>query len=99
MSTHREENAALNHQEFEARAIALRSYPTMVFLELTENCNLSCQMCRSSQGYDPSRDMSSALFETIATTLFPHATLIGLNGWGESTILRDFPKRLRTAVE
>ncbi len=99
MTSERERNAALNHQEYLSRALTLESYPTMVFVELTENCNLSCHMCRSSKGYDRALDMSPALFDTIATSLFPRATLIGLNGWGESTILRDFPERLRRAVE
>jgi hypothetical protein len=53
MSSLREANAALNHQEFVDGKLELSSYPTMVF---------------------------------IAKTLFPHASIIGLNGWGESTL-------------
>src|ERR1051325_10964468 len=99
MTALREENAVLNHQEFLARKLTLASYPTMVFLELTQNCNLSCLMCRSSRGYDTSLDLAESVFDRVATTLFPYASLIGLNGWGESTILKNFPRRLRTALD
>jgi radical SAM protein with 4Fe4S-binding SPASM domain len=99
MTALREENAVLNHQEFLARQLTLASYPTMVFLELTQNCNLSCLMCRSSRGYDTSLDLAESVFDRVATTLFPYASLIGLNGWGESTILKNFPRRLRTAID
>src|SRR5688500_14846235 len=99
MKRTREENAALNRKEYEARVPTLESYPTVVFLELTQNCNLSCLQCRSAQGYDETRDMSVDLFQTVAEQLFPYAELIGLNGWGESTILRDFPERLRLALD
>jgi radical SAM protein with 4Fe4S-binding SPASM domain len=95
----REDNARLNHAEFVARELVLASYPTMVFIELTQNCNLACTMCRSSQGYDPSRDLAESVFDRVAATLFPYASLIGLNGWGESTILKDFPRRLRIALD
>ena len=52
----RERNAIINNDEFERRALHLTSYPTILFLELTQNCNLTCRMCRVASAYDSNRD-------------------------------------------
>lgn len=83
-------NSALNREEFEVGAIILRSRPQVLFVELTENCNLHCRMCRSAGKYDISKNMDRDLFHRIADELFPHAEVVDLRGWGESTILKDF---------
>jgi MoaA/NifB/PqqE/SkfB family radical SAM enzyme len=95
----REENLRTNQAEFSAGQDQLRSRPTALFVELTENCNLSCRMCRSATPYRPERDMSEAIFEVIAAELFRSATLIDLRGWGESTMLPEFGARLSRATE
>jgi MoaA/NifB/PqqE/SkfB family radical SAM enzyme len=84
-------NRERNLAEFERRATRLESLPRVLFLELTENCNLSCPMCRSAGPYQRSRNMSEELFERIALELFPTAEIVDLRGWGESTILKRFP--------
>jgi radical SAM protein with 4Fe4S-binding SPASM domain len=83
-------NSVLNREEFEAGATELKSYPQVLFVELTENCNLSCPMCRSAGPYRRERNMSQELFIRIAEELFPHALMVDLRGWGESTILKSF---------
>jgi MoaA/NifB/PqqE/SkfB family radical SAM enzyme len=88
----RERNAALSDAEFEAGAKELRSYPRALFVELTENCNFRCLMCRSADRYEPSRNMTFELYERIAAELFPYAELVDLRGWGESTILPQFTR-------
>src|SRR5262245_17025085 len=99
MSNARDANAALNRLEYETRRTRLASRPTMLYIELTQNCNLKCKMCRSGFSYDPSRDMRADLFDSIVEYLFPYAELIDLRGWGESTILRSFASRLRVALD
>lgn len=86
----RRTNSALNRQEFAAGAITLRSRPQVLFVELTENCNLHCLMCRSAGKYDASKNMDRDLFDRVADELFQHAAIVDLRGWGESTILKDF---------
>ncbi|MGK4579220.1 radical SAM protein [Kitasatospora sp. HPMI-4] len=88
----RVENHELNLREFEQRATLLHSLPRVLFVELTENCNLSCPMCRSAGKFDRSRNMSQELFDRIARELFPTAEIVDLRGWGESTILKNFPR-------
>ncbi|PRY36948.1 radical SAM protein [Umezawaea tangerina] len=88
----RAENHDLNIVEFERRATVLTSMPRVLFIELTENCNLSCPMCRSAGPFQPSRNMSTELFDRVAEELFPTAEIVDLRGWGESTILKRFPE-------
>ena len=91
-------NAALNREEFRGGALVLRSRPQVVFVELTENCNLHCVMCRSAGRYDPSRNMDRSLFHRVAAELFDYAAIVDLRGWGESTILKDFSYYLEETV-
>ena len=84
-------NRERNLAEFEERATHLASLPRVLFLELTENCNLSCPMCRSAGPYQRSKNMSEELFDRVAQELFPTAEIVDLRGWGESTILKGFP--------
>jgi radical SAM protein with 4Fe4S-binding SPASM domain len=86
----RQSNSVLNREEFAAGAIILRSRPQVLFVELTENCNLHCLMCRSAGKYDASKNMDRELFHRVADELFPHVAVADLRGWGESTILKDF---------
>ncbi|KAA2264183.1 radical SAM protein [Solihabitans fulvus] len=92
-------NRALNIAEFEAGAVSLASLPRVLFVELTENCNLSCPMCRSNGPFDRTKNMSPELFDRIARELFPTAEIVDLRGWGESTILRRFPEYLATTLD
>lgn len=91
-------NSALNQEEFAVGAVSLKSRPQVVFIELTENCNLHCLMCRSAGKYDLAKNMDRELFDRVAEELFPYAAIVDLRGWGESTILRDFHYYLDQAV-
>lgn len=84
-------NRSRNIAEFDRRATVLTSMPRVLFVELTENCNLSCPMCRSAGPFVPSRNMSVDMFDRVAAELFPTAEVVDLRGWGESTILKRFP--------
>ena len=94
----RQRNATANAEEYRERRIVLDSNPTMLYVELTQNCNLNCRMCRSGMTYRPERDMSLGLYELVAAELMPDCTVVDLRGWGESTMLRDFVKCLRIAA-
>lgn len=88
----RTENRRLNIEEYEKRADRLISRPLAIFLELTQNCNLSCPMCRAGEKYNPDWNMPMSMFQDIAAELFDTAVLVDLRGWGESTILKRFDR-------
>ncbi|MFI9388543.1 radical SAM protein [Kutzneria sp. NPDC052558] len=92
-------NRSRNTMEFDQRATVLDSLPRVLFIELTENCNLSCPMCRSAGPFRPSRNMSAELFDRVAEELFPTAEIVDLRGWGESTILKRFPQFVDKTLE
>jgi radical SAM protein with 4Fe4S-binding SPASM domain len=83
-------NVLENNLEYKDEKIVLESYPPIIFVELTQNCNLSCQYCRTKNNYDPNLNMDLALFKNIANELFSKASVVDLRAWGESTILKNF---------
>jgi len=69
--------------------------PKKILLELTSNCNLNCVMCGiGKHGYDPSRNLSLEVLESLSDEVLSEAEIIRLNGLGESTILPNFLKYL-----
>lgn len=91
-------NRALNISEYGQHVLTLASRPLAVFVELTQNCNLSCPMCRYGEKYNPAWNMPMELFERIAEELFGTAVLVDMRGWGESTILKDFDRFVDIAL-
>lgn len=95
----RKDNLRINLEEFRKGTTQLQSLPPVLFVELTQNCNLHCRMCRSAGNFQPSLNMDNSIFELLLRDLFPYATLVDLRGWGESTLLRDFKERvIQTAL-
>ncbi len=80
--------------EFESDAEKLIKnfpFPRKVLLELTNNCNLNCIMCGIGKNrYDPNKNMSLDLLQSLSEEVLPQTKLIRLNGLGESTILPNF---------
>lgn len=90
MTEKRRRNQELNIQEYRDGAIRLSSRPLALFLELTQNCNLRCPMCRFGEKYRPELNMSWEIFDQLADDLFPYVHLVDVRGWGESTMLPEF---------
>jgi radical SAM protein with 4Fe4S-binding SPASM domain len=88
-------NRDMNISEYTRRQGLLRSRPRAIFVELTQNCNLRCWMCRPDALPQDDRMMSEEIFGQVADELFPFAEIIDLRGWGESLL---YP-RFRSAVE
>ena len=88
----RQLNRELNIREYQQRADRLVSRPLAIFIETTQNCNLSCPMCRSAEKYNPAWNLPIGIFEQLAEELFDTAMLVDLRGWGESTILKNFDR-------
>ncbi|MEV7655927.1 radical SAM protein [Streptomyces anulatus] len=83
-------NQELNIAEHRDGASELKSMPLVLFIELTQNCNLSCPMCRFGSKYTTEWNMSEEMYEKLADELFPTAHVVDLRGWGESTMLPGF---------
>ena len=68
-----------------------------LYLELTNRCNLSCEMCYRQNWQEPLGDMSTEMLSTIASevAVFPDLKEVILGGIGEPTIAHGF----RQAVE
>lgn len=90
----RQENQVLNKQEYSARQVQLKSWPRVLFVELTQKCNASCWMCRPPGGNAALPEMAFDKFREIGDQAFPRAEVIDLRGWGESLIYPHFSKAL-----
>ncbi|HBV85177.1 radical SAM protein [Desulfosporosinus sp.] len=68
-----------------------------LYLELTNRCNLSCEMCYRQKWQEPLGDMSTGILKAIASEVevFPDLQEVILGGIGEPTIANNF----RRAVE
>jgi radical SAM protein with 4Fe4S-binding SPASM domain len=73
--------------------------PRVVFVELSQHCNLACSMCRPEGNIYRQHVMSDATFHRVSEKLFPGAELVDLRGFGESLLLDTFPERTRAVVE
>ncbi len=89
-----QENLQINFEEFSKGVTQLNSLPPVLFVELTQNCNLNCFMCRSAQGYQKELNMDNDIFNLLQKELFPYASIVDLRGYGESTILKNFEERI-----
>ena len=94
----RKTNSILNSEEFHRRLTFLRSKPRYVMVELTQGCNLSCEMCRPIYIPVSARRMHRLLFDQIAVQLFPTAEMVDLRGWGESLLLPEIAEYITTVA-
>ena len=91
------QNVERSIKEFESNEVYLETYPSIIFMELTENCNCRCPMCRGNYRNGSDKNMPFSLYKKIADDLFPYAKYIDFRGWGESLLLRYFTKYVNYA--
>lgn len=91
----REKNRIVNREEYHRGAGALDSLPRYLLMELTQGCNLQCEMCRNQRIGVRSSRMDGALFRRVAEELFPTAEMVDLRGWGESLLLPEIVEVIR----
>jgi MoaA/NifB/PqqE/SkfB family radical SAM enzyme len=73
--------------------------PRVVFIEVTNRCNLSCQTCvRTYFTREPLQTLSFDEFVTIADQ-FPDVRRVALHGIGEPLLNRDLPRMIRYLKE
>jgi radical SAM protein with 4Fe4S-binding SPASM domain len=90
-------NRRINLEEYASRRTKLASRPRAVFVELTQNCNLRCWMCRPDALPQDERMMSEHTFRLVTEELFPFAEIIDLRGWGESLLYPGFKQAVEVA--
>lgn len=80
-------NREINRFEYENQSTVLKSFPQIVFVETTRNCNLKCTMCERAKKYGSyySRelDMDIRTLLRVSETLFDKAEIIDFHGNGE----------------
>lgn len=64
----------------------MKSYPEYFFIELTQNCNLYCSMCRPKIMCNHDWYMSDELLEKSCALAEKYAKVVDLRGWGESSL-------------
>jgi MoaA/NifB/PqqE/SkfB family radical SAM enzyme len=73
--------------------------PRVVFIEVTNRCNLLCQTCvRTYFTREPLKTLSFGEFVTIAEQ-FPDMRRVALHGIGEPLLNRDLPRMIRYLKE
>ena len=90
-------NRRINLEEYASRCTKLESRPRAVFVELTQNCNLRCWMCRPDALPQDARMMSEHTFHLVVDELFAFAEIIDLRGWGESLLHPGFKRAVEAA--
>jgi len=68
--------------------------PEKIFLDITEDCNLRCPMCRDEVRMD-GHTMPMELFCRAVDETAPFVKSYSLFLWGEPLVLRDFRERVR----
>ncbi|MCL2253485.1 MAG: radical SAM protein [Lachnospiraceae bacterium] len=68
-------------------------YPQKLYLDITQDCNLSCKMCRDEIQVT-GKIMSFDLFCILVDETAPYVTSYSLFNWGEPLILKDFRERV-----
>ena len=68
-------------------------YPQKLYLDITQDCNLSCKMCRDNVQIT-GKIMPFDLFCKLVDETAPYITSYSLFNWGEPLILKDFRERV-----
>jgi cyclomaltodextrinase / maltogenic alpha-amylase / neopullulanase len=91
-------NAALAAQAFRDGHVVTPTYPTRLYLTVTEACNLRCQHCITDApartGGGTARSLAPWLLDALAEP-FAHADYVAFTHGGESLIAPIFPEVLR----
>lgn len=67
--------------------------PEKIYLDITEECNLFCQMCRDEL-CTTGKTMDIVLFKRIVDETAPYVKSYSLFNWGEPLLVKDFKERV-----
>ena len=68
--------------------------PEKIYLDITEDCNLKCAMCRDEVQMD-GKIMPIELFKRLVDETSPYCKSYSLFIWGEPLVIGDFRERVR----
>ena len=95
------DNFKLAKQEEREGKLILESMPYQIDIEPTNICNLHCPLC--STGTNESTREKGILqlenFKKLIDDIKDFVLQISLQNWGESTMVKDFPKMVRYATD
>lgn len=77
----------------------IKDYPEALQIEVTNRCNLNCQICIRRVWNAELRDLNLDLYEKIAQSAFQHLKRLILYGFGEPLLNPNFIKFLKIARE
>ena len=72
--------------------------PEKLYLDITEDCNLHCKMCRDNIQAD-GKQLPMTLFKRLIDETSPYCKSYSLFNWGEPLILKDFKERVQYVHE
>ncbi len=76
---------------------SLGSFPVMPALELTNHCNLSCEMCSRHWAPLKEGEISETLLKKIEKEILPRISEISLTGYGEPMLSKSFRRTIESA--
>ena len=68
--------------------------PEKLYLDITEDCNLYCRMCRENLCIK-GKTMDIELFKRVVDETIPYVKSYSLFNWGEPLLVKDFKQRVR----
>jgi len=85
------ENKKLNDEEKNAGLLVLKSKPQRIVFEVTNRCNLRCEMCAQSSRKFIYEDLDLKIVNKMEQFI-PYTTDVSLFGWGEPLLHKGFLK-------
>src|SRR6202167_4533205 len=77
------------------RSAVAEQPPVCLYLEVTNRCNLLCEICpRTFEELEPPADMSWSLFTKIVDQV-PDVARVVLHGGGEPMLVKNLPRMIR----
>ena len=91
-------NNAFNLMQENTGGTALLAGPQKLYLDMTQDCNLYCQMCRDEVQMH-GKTMPMTLFQRLVDETVPYCTSYALFLWGDPLVLPDFRERVQYVYE
>ena len=95
------ENFKLAKQEEKEGKLILESMPYQIDIEPTNICNLHCPLCSTgtNESTRPKGVLEFKNFKKLIDQIKDFVIQISLQNWGESTLVKDFPKMIKYATD
>ena len=93
------DNFILAKKEEEEKLLVLKSKPYQIDIEPTNICNLHCPLCSTGVGAETRKKglMNFENFKNLVDQIENFVLQLSLQNWGESTLIKDFPKMIQYA--